>query len=56
MYAVVLQALATDANIRTTLHATGPPLLELAPSIMEVRRREAERAGMEFDESEVFLW
>ena len=55
MYAVVLQALSMDPNVRQTLHIA-PPLMTLAPSIVEVRRKEAEWAGQAFVEDSVFLW
>ena len=58
MYAVVLQSLVMDGDVRRTLHVNSGSevLMELAPSIMEVRRREAEAAGVEFVEDNVFLW
>ena len=49
VYAVVLQALATDANIRSTLHITAPPRVDLAASMREVRRYGVERAGRRAD-------
>ena len=59
MYAVVLQSLAMDGDVRETLHVGSGGeglLMELAPSITDVRRQEAALAGVEFVEDDVFLW
>ena len=54
MYGSILQRLATDSSVRSTLMVS-PPLMTLAPSIEEVRSREAEEAGEEW-QGDLFLW